>query len=320
MRTLAPNDIHVTQAPEADRYACRRYVFLAGAPKSGTSAIFDHFSSHPEVCPSSVKETYYFLDQNVSPLYNKKNNYTHQGLKGLTAYFEPCEKERAKVNLEATADNIYHQTAILGISCITPQPKIIFVLRKPSDRAYSVFQFAKNNLSIIDNKLSFKEFIEKIRSKEGFNTPFNHVLMQTVEYGKYVQYLESWLEKFHRDNVYVCTFDDYVKDNISFMKKLSGFMEVSERFWDGYNFTKINVSYQVKSQILQRLYVWLAARNLTRSNTIKRLKQIYFALNIRKLPEKSAEDVAVLQELDEFYSTYNKELGERFSIDVSSWG
>lgn len=304
----------------AEKLNEKRYAIIAGAPKSGTSSIFDNFSNHPNICPSSVKETYYFLDDNVSPLFNKKSNFSYQGIAGYEDYFKHCNNNNLKnVYLEATADYIYHITAIRGLSSIRPQPKIIFVLRNPSHRAYSVFQFAKNNLSVIDKHLTFENFIEKIRNKNGFNTSYSNVLMNTLEYGKYIQYLDLWLEYFEPENLCVLTFEDYMKDNILFMKKISRFIGISEDFWNDYNFSKTNLSYKVKCQFLQRIYIKIASKKLFNSRIKNILKRVYFALNIQKLPEKTVQDSSELKKLDEYYSLYNKKLEEKFSIDLSVW-
>ena len=46
-------------------------IFIAGAPKCGTSSLFNWFSTHPEICSSKNKEPFYFIDEK-SPLKNQR--------------------------------------------------------------------------------------------------------------------------------------------------------------------------------------------------------------------------------------------------------
>lgn len=52
-------------------------LIIAGAPKCGTTSLFDYLIRHPDIGGSSVKETHYFMDCNY-PLYNSKANYDDQ--------------------------------------------------------------------------------------------------------------------------------------------------------------------------------------------------------------------------------------------------
>ena len=121
-------------------------VIIAGAAKCGTTSLFHWLSDHPEVCASKEKELCFFYDKDW-PLWNKKVKYNYH-LNGLEKYqnlFEHCKSVNAKVVIEATPNYLYSRTALNVIPTLNPRPKILFILRKPSDRVYSIYQFFKNN-------------------------------------------------------------------------------------------------------------------------------------------------------------------------------
>lgn len=57
--------------------ADHQYLIIGGTPKAGTTSLYKWLSDHPDVCPSSLKETRFFLDWDYplssSAQYNGKN-------------------------------------------------------------------------------------------------------------------------------------------------------------------------------------------------------------------------------------------------------
>jgi len=43
-------------------FAQKRFLIIAGQPKAGTTSLFDWMAQHPEITPSRLKETRFFLD------------------------------------------------------------------------------------------------------------------------------------------------------------------------------------------------------------------------------------------------------------------
>ncbi len=54
-------------------------LFIAGAPKCGTSSLYFWLSDHPEVCASTPKEPFYFIDKGYSE-FKKESNYHVHGM------------------------------------------------------------------------------------------------------------------------------------------------------------------------------------------------------------------------------------------------
>jgi len=289
-------------------------VVIAGAPKCGTTSVFEWLSDHPEVCPSSVKETRYFMDEG-HPLFKPESNYNRHGLEGYQVYFRKCERANPRVILEATPDYIYQRTALEGLARLAPRPKVVFVLRKPSDRVYSLYQFALNNMAVLDKRVSFGEFVGMIKAGCSEISEKRLILRQAIDNSRYVDYISKWLEKFGQDNLLVFLFEHLREDALGFMQRVSHCIGIAPAFWRGYGFPRKNESYRVRSRAIQRL-----ARKLVKFiPKSEGLRAIYERFNAAPLTPKSAEDREVLEELDEGFAAYNDALSDMLNIDLSVW-
>ena len=86
-------------------------AIVAGAPKCGTSSLYFWLSAHPGVCPSPVKETFFFADD--VNRFNREANILEHDLTAYGRYFEKCT--HAAIRLEATAPYIYYEKALAHI-------------------------------------------------------------------------------------------------------------------------------------------------------------------------------------------------------------
>ena len=85
-------------------------LIVAGAPKCGTSFLFQWIADHPEAEGARIKEICSFNDPS-SHVFNSERNFALTGLAGYENYF-PVKKPHAKVRLEATPTYMYQQTAL----------------------------------------------------------------------------------------------------------------------------------------------------------------------------------------------------------------
>ena len=68
-------------------------LVVGGAPKCGTSTFFRWLSSHPDVCGSEPKETFFLMDRD-SPLLNRDCNVHEHGLQSYGSFFKHHRGER----------------------------------------------------------------------------------------------------------------------------------------------------------------------------------------------------------------------------------
>jgi Sulfotransferase domain len=294
---------------------------IAGAPKSGTSSLFTWLADHPEVCGSRFKEARYFLDPG-HPLLDRRSNYHDHGLAGYGSHFSQCEDARTKLVLEATPHYLYQQTALEVLSGFDPLPCVVFLLRKPSERAYSEYQFARNNRAVIDRDVTFREFVEMVRREDAFLTG-RRQLAAALDHGKYIDYLEEWARRFPRSKIRIFLFENLQRDNRSFMEDVAASLEIDPAFYGSYDFPLKNLTYQVRSQALHRVRS-VVGRRIPRGQTKilvhRATRRAYTALNVeRSRPLKTPGDQAVLAELEREFAPHNAKLAQDLDVDLSPW-
>ncbi len=278
-------------------------LVIAGAPKCGTSSLYFWLASHPQVCASTVKETFYLADD--TSRFNETLNYQKDGLEGYKKHFKNCDG--AKVVFEATAPYIYYNTPLEVLPKLKPVPKIIFILREPARRLYSQFTFNKYKLKNFNG--SFLDYL----SLDGTKFSGKH-----IEKGDYAFYLKKWYAVFGIENIKVLTLEQVMADKVAAMKELANWLGIDPSFYDAFDFFKRNETFGVRSTVMHRL--GLKLQPLVPYKLQEALIPIYQKLNGTAIPKISAEEERLVAELKDFYKSTNGQLKELFpTLDLSVW-
>ena len=104
---------------------------IAGAAKSGTTALYDYLSQHPAVFMPSEKEPGFFSADIPGGL------RTLDEYRALFAAAQPHQ-----VTGEASTRYLYSQVAIPALVVHNPNVKVVVMLRNPVDAAYSLHGYA----------------------------------------------------------------------------------------------------------------------------------------------------------------------------------
>ena len=138
-----------------------KHIIIAGSNRSGTTSLFHYLSHHPEINPSKVKQTNFFLS--MTHYHSKKVipiNYSDD----IHAYSDLFHKSVARFEMEASPDYLYSKgTAIRIRNYLNCPPKLIFLLREPNDRMKSWFGFGKQ-IGEVPEDQTYSEFISKCLS------------------------------------------------------------------------------------------------------------------------------------------------------------
>lgn len=278
-------------------------LVIAGAPKCGTSSLYFWLAPHPEVCASTVKETF-FLADGVSR-FNTHLNYAKDGLEAYKKHFKNCDD--AKIVFEATAPYIYYQTPLEVLPQLNPIPKIAFILREPARRLYSKYTFSRYKLKNFSG--SFLDYI----SLGG--TKFSG---QHVDEGNYANYLEKWVAVFGGDNIYVLTLEALMQDQVKGMQGFAHWLGIDQGFYQTFDFNKRNETFGVRSTGLHRLLLKL--QPLVPYGLQEALIPLYQKLNGTAIPKISAEEQRLVAELKSFYKPQNDRLQALFpNLNLSAW-
>lgn len=291
-------------------------LIIAGSPKCGTTSIFNWLSDHPSVCPSSVKETYFLMDRDY-PLFRKENNFHKNGFDGYHGFFENCSST-SSIIMEATPDYLYQETALNVIALMPNSTRVILIFRKPSDRVYSLFQFARNNVSVISKNITFTNFIDAVMNGDPQGIIRNRpILKNAIKHSQYIDWLEPWIEKMP-DKISILLFEDMRQDPKIFMKNLSSSLGIDSSFFDSFDFSPKNKTYEVNNQSMHLIKKFISS-TLPNGRYRKFMSYFYRRINTGKPKAKSQDDIEALYNLDQYFSVYNDRLEELTGLDLSKW-
>lgn len=291
-------------------------IVLAGAPKCGTTSIFSYLKDHPEICASSVKETYYLIDKGY-PLYRENANVLQNGWIGYKEYFSHCAADSVGLRLEATPDYLYQQTPLEVIPNWPNTPKIFFVLRRPEERVYSLYRFAQNNLGILEKSLSFEEFLCMVGIENG---PLSSrtILSNAIEHSKYITYLLAWRKAIGRENMCIFLLEDFRENPNKFMAKIATYLDIDPSFYQDYKFQVKNETYNIKYQHVHR---WKnAASPYIEGKKLRTyLGKLYKKMNISRISGAEDSDKIAVAQLASQFNEPNRRLALEFDVDLSPW-
>lgn len=297
-------------------------LVIAGAPKCGTSSLFSWLVDHPDVCGSTVKEPFFLMDSD-NPLRSKACNVHDHGLAAYSSFFSDCGKDDAII-VEATTHYLYQDTALDVLESLQTGPRVLFLLRKPSERVYSSFGYSKSKGYVRDG-LSFSEFL-RIVAEEGNSEeveqalgPSAYVLSRDVDYSCYATYLERWRDRLGPERMHILLFEDLRADPGNVMRELCRWIGISESFYEDYDFSARNRTVPIRSRALQKL-----ARSITSllpGGALKAYaKRGYLALQSkRRAVERTVEDELALAELEKSFESCNARLAGEFGLNLDAW-
>ncbi len=192
----------------------RTDAVIAGVNKAGTTSLFVSLSEHPDVAPSAIKETRYFLPARYGrPL---------EPVEHWERYFEGRSEP---VRLEATPSYFYGGAPVArAMRDVLVRPRVLVVLREPVARAISFFEYQKIRLRF-PQELRIEEYLAAAdaRTDADFDDPDNEKYM-AVRGGRYADWLPEWWDVLGRDAVKVVFFEDLIADGPAVLRDVGGFL------------------------------------------------------------------------------------------------
>jgi hypothetical protein len=264
----------------------RTDVVIAGVNKAGTTSLFVSLSTHPDVAPSSIKETGYFLParygQPLAPASVWERYFADAGA--------------APVRLEATPSYFYGgERVAAAMQERLVNPRILLVLREPVSRAISFFTYQKVRLRFpADHPIEEYLAAADRLSDDDFLDPDNERFM-AIRGGCYADYLPGWLETFAPDRIDVLDFGALVQDPESTLRSTAEWLGLDPARFPADAVSSENLTTGFKSKRFQR--VALAGndrleRILRRHpDTKRKLRAFYYRLNGRSTDEEIPDRV-----------------------------
>jgi hypothetical protein len=281
----------------------RTDAIIAGVNKAGTTSLFVSLSTHPDVAPSSIKETRFFLPARYGESLPPAAEWD--------AYF--ADAGDRPVHLEATPSYFYGGAAVAeAMRTRLVDPHALVVLREPVSRAISFFTYQKIRLRFpADYPIADYLAAADRLAPADFQDPDNEKYM-AFRGGCYAEFLPGWLDVLGNDHVRIVDFDQLVRDQVTALHDTARWLGLDPARFPADALSSENRTTGYRSQGFQR--VALAGndkleRVLRRHPDVKRkLRAFYYRLNGRPTEEHIPD--SVLEQLAARYEEPNRRLAQ----------
>ncbi len=282
----------------------RTDAIIAGVNKAGTTSLFVSLSTHPDVAPSSIKETRFFLPARYGTPLGPAAEWD--------AYFAAAGDR--PVHLEATPSYFYGGAAVAeAMRTRLVDPRALVVLREPVSRAISFFTYQKVRLRFpADYPIAdYLADADRLMPAD-FDDPDNEKYM-AFRGGCYADFLPGWFDVLGADHVRVIDFARLVGDPVTTLHETAEWLDIDPARFPADALSSENRTTGFKNEGLQR--VALAGNDkleslLRRHPELKRkLRAFYYRLNGRPAEERIPD--AVRAELAARYEEPNARLAQQ---------
>jgi hypothetical protein len=299
--------------------AARPNFFIAGAPKCGTTALYEYLRPHPHIFMPELKEPHFFA----------RDLGTYPRIKTMDAYaglFAESTPRHLAVG-EASVYYLRSTVAIPAIREFNPDARIIGMFRNPVDMVYSLHSqlLHVSEETVEDFETAWR--LQERRSR-GLDLPpaiRSPLLVQYAQVGQFGTQAERVLSTFPAEQVKLILFEDFAASPQRVYDDVIGFLGIPH---DGRTeFPRINENKRSRVGWLRRFYrkpppvLRDAIRSLKRAvggEGISALKKKIVALNTVR-ERRPPLSPALRAELVEAFRDEVALLSRLLNRDLSHW-
>lgn len=232
-------------------------LFLVGAGKSGTSALYEYLRVHPDIYMPREKELSYFGQD----LYFRSRRLS------LSEYLKQYDGgKHYRYRGDASVQYLLSVTAATEIKAFSPQARVLIIVRNPLEVIQA--RHAQNVFAGSETIRDFRSALEaESRRRHGMDIPAHVECINWLYYRDWVRYSEQisrYRDVFGDDRVWLGLFDDLRADPLGVYRQIMRFLDLSDTHPPV--FRRINANKAPRSFGFQRA---VTGRNTTINRTAK---------------------------------------------------
>lgn len=292
--------------------------FIVGAPRSGTTSLYEYLKAHPEIYVAPYKEPHFFATdlKPVNPWLARLRQKKH-----YLALFEQVKNEKQIGT--ASVLYLFSKKAAKNIYKFNPNTKIIIMLRSPIEVMHSLYYQLYYGGD--ENIATFREaLLAETARKQGRRLPKTFLIMKEFYYykeiAKFSEQVKRYFDTFKKEQILVIIFEDFKKDPLGVCRRVFEFLKVDPNFVP--KLKVANPNQRLISPFFRLvLYKFTKPLNILGPKAFLALRPIYKRLErlILKPVVRPAIDPKLEEELKQEFLPEVKKLSKIISYDVSYW-
>ena len=293
--------------------------FIIGVPKSGTTALKEFLSQHPQVFLPKEKEPNTFIYQRVDGEFTGPPDYNlstpRKTMQQYISLFEDADGAQA---IGESSFYLYSDNALRTLREIAPNAKFIIIFRNPADRAYSNYIHLRRT-----GEESVKDFQEALTMEEKRRANGAGIFWFYKANGLYTANLKEYFNAFPKDHFYIMRYEDWKANNQKYLREIFKFLNVDHDIYietKNYNESGIAKIPKLGKFLYSRPQYKMFLEKIYEPILPKALRYRIWS-KLEELNRKTAPmmDPQIRIELIDFYREDILELQGLIEMDLSQW-
>ena len=203
-------------------------LFIVGAPKSGTTSVYEWLKGHPDVYMTPVKEPCYFSRDLAA---DKSGNFLRYDVdfdRYMALFADAGEAKRIG---EASTRYLYSKDAPRLIADTQPNAYVVAILRNPVDMIASLHAHklagGTEDLPRLEDALAAEDDRHAGKRIPGDSNPHLATYRDRARFG---EQLARWYDTFPSERIHVLVFEELIRDPATHFRRLLQFLEVDPEY------------------------------------------------------------------------------------------
>jgi len=260
-------------------------LFIAGAPKAGTTFLYQQLKGNKVFFFPAIKELNFFSNKALD---QSSNYYQDYRVNNITEYLRHYKESKSeKYLVDSSVSYFSFKQCAEEIYLFNNDAKFIFILRNPVQRTFSHYK--------MDQRMGYasKSFSEYIHQAESYPFHYRNYILNS----KYYECIYNYVSLFGKENVCILFLEDLEKS----LYDLADFLGLSEGVIEDIKINKkVNTAKKPNNPVANYFYknrkVSNSLKKYIPENILKIYKHFFFNSDIQK-DEIIKEDSDYLKKL-----------------------
>ena len=299
-------------------------LFIVGAPKSGTTSLYEWLKGHPEIFMTRVKEPCFYSRDLAQDKSGNFLRYETDRERYLALFEDAGHATRVG---EASTRYLYSKDAAELIAKDQPAAHIVVMLRNPVDMIASLHAHklagGTEDVADFEGALAAEDDRRAGRRIPRDSNPLLATYRDRAHFGEQVG---RWFNAFGRDQVHVILFEEMVRDPQTHFRRLLEFLEVDPTYQPS-SFAAHNLAHSSRGGLVRsfartkpvQFATWRLLPALIGDSRTRELSRRLGHSQLRRSTAKRAEVPAALRRrLEGEFAADVARLSELIGRDVAS--